>query len=426
MRKAIVIIVLLSVAGVGAWYYRSNGQNGAGTTPTDPAAGGGGPGGGRGGRGGGPRAPMTVDTANPSRHDIVEYVTVVGNLIGAASVDVVPRVAGRLEAINVKLGDRVAKGQSVAKIEDRAIREQLKQREANLDVNKANVIQRDNDAKAAQAVLERTKTSFERGIAARQSLEDAELKYNSALSQVSVARAQVVQTQAQIDELKITLGDTNVVSPVDGFVGRRVLDQGAFAGANTVILSVVDISTVRMVANVVEKDFKRVQPGVEARVSVDVFPGEKFSGEVSRVAPIFDPATRTAAIEIEVPNPGFRLKPGMYARVELTVDRRKGVLAVPLGAVIDAEGKRGVYVTDGQTARLREVHTGLQDEQRVEILDGVSETDRVITVGALALRDGDRVTLIGGAPGTGGGRAGRGGREGEGRRGGGEQATGRQ
>ena len=113
-----------------------------------------------------------------------------------------------------------------------------------------------------------------------------------------------------------------MISPVDGFVSKRNLDPGAFAGANTVILSVVDISTVRMVANLVEKDFKRVQPGVEAVVEVDAFPGESFRGQVSRVAPVFDPATRTASMEIEVPNPGFRLKPGMYARVRLTADRR--------------------------------------------------------------------------------------------------------
>ena len=144
-----------------------------------------------------------------------------------------------------------------------------------------------------------------------------------------MAKSQVMQTQARLDELKITLSNTNIISPVDGFVGKRNLDPGAFAGANTPILSVVDIGTVRLVANLVEKDFKRVEAGVQAKVEVDAFPGETFTGRVSRVAPVFDPATRTAAMEIEVPNPGFRLKPGMYARVQLTAERRTNASGRP-------------------------------------------------------------------------------------------------
>ena len=150
----------------------------------------------------------------------------------------------------------------------------------------------------------------------------------------------------------------------------------------------------RLITNLVEKGFKRIVPGVVAEVSVDAFQGEQFQGVVSRVAPVFDPATRTASMEIEVPNPGFRLKPGMYARVRLTVERRPNALTVPRGAVVDTEGKRGVFMIDNaQTARFREVQTGLQDNDRIEILDGLSDGERVVTAGSLALRDGDRVQL---------------------------------
>ncbi|HET9269324.1 MAG TPA: efflux RND transporter periplasmic adaptor subunit, partial [Vicinamibacterales bacterium] len=133
----------------------------------------------------------------------------------------------------------------------------------------------------------------------------------------------------------------------------------------------------------------------------------QFRGVVSRVAPVFDPATRTAAMEIEVPNPGFRLKPGSYARVRLTVERRAGALTVPRNALVDTEGKRGVFLVDAQTARFREVQTGLTDAERVEITRGLNDGDRVVTVGALALRDGDRVVLADAAN-KGGGRGGRG------------------
>ena len=346
---------------------------------------------------------------------MVEHITVVGNLIGEATVDVVPRIAGRIAQMPVKLGDRVNKGQLVAKIEDNEIREQVNQAEANLAVNRANVMARENDLRVAESTTARLQRSYDSGLLSKQALEDADARVSTARSQLDVARAQVNQTQARIDELKITLGNTSVLSPVDGFVGRRLLDPGAFAGANTVMLSVVDIGSVRLVANLVEKDFKRIQAGVEAVVEVDAFPGESFRGQVSRVSPVFDPATRTAQMEIEVPNPGFRLKPGMYARVSLTSDRRADALTVPRAAVVDIEGKRGVFLVESDLAKFQEIKTGVSDGTVMEVTSGLTDGQRVVTTGALAIRNGDRVSVLG---------AGRGGREGRGSREGGGARTG--
>ena len=351
---------------------------------------------------------MSVETATVSRHDVVDYVTVVGNLIGEATVDVVPRVAGRVESIPVKLGDRVTRGQLVAKVEDREVREQVNQSEANIEVNRATVVSRENDLKVAKNALERAQTSFERGILSRQALEDAEARYNSAVSQVTVAKAQLASTQARLDELKINLANTQMFAPMDGVISRRMLDPGGFAGGNTVVLSLVDIGTVRLVANLVEKDFRRVPTGADASVTVDAFPGEVFKGQVSRVAPVFDPGTRTATMEIEVPNPGYRLKPGMYARVQLTADFRPNALTVPRDAIVDVDSRHGLYVVEGDTARFRALRTGVSDGERVELLDALDEGTRVVTIGALSIRDGDRITQ---APPA--GRGARGGRSGQ-------------
>ena len=396
MRSIFVFVAVVAVGVGGTLYYRSLSPDAAAASPAATA--GGGPGGGRGG----PRQPMTVDTATVARYEIVEYVTVVGNLIGQTTVDVVPRIAGRIESVAVKLGDQVTRGQLIAKIEDREIRQQINQAEAGLAVNAANVQQRRNDERVRLTTLERQRDLFAKGLSSQQDLEDAEALYNAATSQVLVAESQVQQTEARIDELNITLSNTQVASPVDGFISQRNLDPGAFAGANTVLVSVVEISTVRLVASLVERDFNRVQAGVEAQVTVDAFPGEQFRGQVSRVAPVFDPATRTATMEIEVPNPGYRLKPGMYARVRLTVDRRPEALTVPRNALLDYEGQRGVFVVDRDVARFHPVTVGLQDADRAEILDGLAEGQRVITTGALALRDGDQVLFATEAAGRGG------------------------
>jgi membrane fusion protein (multidrug efflux system) len=163
-----------------------------------------------------------------------------------------------------------------------------------------------------------------------------------------------------------------------------------------------------MVANLVEKDVKRVRQGTPAAVEVDAYPGEQFSGRVARVAPVFDTATRTAQMEIEIPNPSYRLKAGMYARVRLTVDTRPNALVVPRNALVELEGRRGVFVASGDKAAFAPVETGLQDEAKVEITSGLRDGASVVTTGAAALRDGDTIVLAGaagaGAPGRAGGQ----------------------
>jgi RND family efflux transporter MFP subunit len=418
-RVALVLVLLVALAG-GTWYLY--GPNDTAAAPASGAPEG------RGGAGRGRGAvAMTVETAAAGRHEITDFITVVGNLVGDATVDIGPRVAGRIEAVHVKLGDRVERGQVVAKVEDRELRQQISQVQANLELNKATVVARENDVKVTAAAFERARMTEERGLISKAALEESESRQNSAASQVTMAQAQLAATLARYEELKITLSNTSVLSPVDGFVGRRNLDPGAFAGTNTAILSLVDISTVRLIANIVEKDFKRVERGADAVVEVDAFPGERFTGQVSRVAPVFDPATRTATIEIEVANPGFRLKPGMYARVRLMAEHRADALTVPRPAVVDVGGRRGVYLVDGENARFRDVRTGLSDDERIEILEGVEEGAVVVTTGALAIRDGERITTAaaarrGGEPGV--GRGGRGG--GRGGRSGAPPAAGRQ
>jgi RND family efflux transporter MFP subunit len=405
MKKLLVSLIVVACAGVAGFMVY-------GRDASAPAAGAGGAGGPGGGRAGGPpggRPPMPVEFASVKRGPIVEHVLVVGNLIGAATVEAVPKINGRLDTVNVKLGDPVRRGQIIAKVEDREIQEQVKQAEAQFNVSRATIRQREADLKLAQTNLERNKSLLDRQLLPRQTFDDTEARHQAALAQVDLAKAQFEQASSRLDELRINLGNTVIASPVDGFVGKRFLDPGGFVGPNTPVASLVDIRSVRMVANLVEKDVKRVTVGTPAAVEVDAFPGETFEGRVSRVAPVFDPATRTAEMEIEVPNAGFRLKPGMYARVQLKVSSRNDALTVPSNAIVMVDGKPGVFTAgaaggrgDAQpaarggdanalVARFLPVETGIREAQQIEILVGVTDGTRVVTTGAGALKDGDRI-----------------------------------
>jgi RND family efflux transporter MFP subunit len=398
MRKTLLLVIVAVVVLAGFLITRE------GDTPTDAAGAAPAAGGGRASGRSAARPPMPVEFATARRAPLTERVLVVGNLIGAATVQAVPKINGRLQSVDVQLGDQVRHGQVIAKVEDREIQEQVRQAEAAYRVGEATIRQREADLKLAQTNLERNKSLLERQLLPKQTYDDTEAREQAAVAQLDLARAQFEQAKARLEELKINLANTAIVSSVDGFVAKRFLDPGATVSPNVPVASLVDIRTVRMVANLVEKDLKRVTVGTRADVDVDAFPGETFSGRVGRVAPVFDPATRTAEMEIEVPNSAFRLKPGMYARVQLTVATRADAITVPSNAVVRLDGKPGVFTVQARSAgagsdggdttmnvKFVLVEMGIRDGENVEIVSGVRDGVRVITTGAGALKDGDRV-----------------------------------
>ena len=414
MRKFVVIAIVVAVVGGAAAYFGvfsrggeaasgpQAGRQGGGQRPQ----GGGGFGGGGfpGGPGGGgfPRVPMTVELGTAKRGDVAAHLTVVGNLIGLQTVDVAPRTAGRLLSVNVQMGDSVRRGQTIAKVEDREIVEQVRAAEASQEVAKATIRQREADLNVSQLNFERSKNLFSRGLLAKQALDDAESRYIASVAQLDLSKAQLSQNDARLQELRINLQNTTVASPVDGFVGRRNVDPGAMVNTNVAIASVVDISRLKLIVNVVEKDLRMVTAGDVGVVEVDAYPGEKFNGRIARVAPVLDPATRTASIEIEIPNRDGRLKPGMYARISLIVEERKNALVAPKNAVIDFEDKRGVWIpNEERRAQFVPVTLGIEGPEQIEVLAGLKEGDRFVTTGAAAVRNNDQL-IIAGEAGNGG------------------------
>jgi RND family efflux transporter MFP subunit len=411
MRRIVIIAVIIAAALTGVAFYSgmfSRDSAAQAAAVQDPAAQGraGGAGARQGGGGRGGRGQLTVELAPVVHAGVNRELSVVGNLIGDQTVSVVPKTAGRLEEITVKLGDRVNRGQRIAKIEDDEILEQVRQAEAAFEVAKATIRQREADLSLAKTNAERSRNLFQRQLLPQQTLDDAEAKYQSAQAALDLARAQNTQSQSRLDELRFTLQNTIITSPVNGFVSRRAVDPGAFVSPNSPVVEVVDITRVRLVANIIEKDLKQIAVADMARVEVDAFPGEDFMGRIARVSPVLDPSTRTAPIEVEISNPQYRLKPGMYARVGIITESHPNALVVPTNAVVDVNGTRGVYLSVNNVATFHPVKIGIEGNERTEILDGVAAGDRIVSTGAAGLRNGDPIVLAGG----GGGRGGRGNR----------------
>jgi len=213
MRKVVLVVALVGLTGAGYAWYRSapEGDPAPGSASGRPAGGAQGAGG-PGGAAGMGRPPMTVELATARRDRVVDRFMVVGNLTGAATVSVSPKVPGRLDSVMVRIGDRVTRSSVIAQVDDREIREQVKQAEASFQVAQATIRQREADLLFAKTNLDRSRNLFERQLLPRQTLDDAEARAQAATAQLDLAHAQFDQAQSRLEELRITLENTTILT----------------------------------------------------------------------------------------------------------------------------------------------------------------------------------------------------------------------
>ncbi len=305
---------------------------------------------------------------------------------------------GRLVRLYAGQGSNVKKGQKLADLEsadiDQAEADYLK---ALADFENARRTSA-AEVKFAQATYDRTKMLYEKTITAGKNLQAAEhdLEVAKASAASSIAGTKAALTSARrhllilglresdIDALasKSSLGAVfSLTSPISGIVIERNGTIGATVGSDANVFKIIDISRVWIDANVFEKDLERVRRGQEVRVSVPAFPGSTFSGRVILVSSVVDPETRSVKVRTEVPNPDGRLKPDMFANVQIITDLHRAAISIPQSAVLDDGGKTVVFVADGSGYKKRVVTAGIRANDRVEITDGLIAGDKVVVKG---------------------------------------------
>ncbi len=339
---------------------------------------------------------VAVEVAKVKIGDVEEKLSYVGSLLADASVTVAPKVSGRVEKVLVKVGDWVREGQVLAVLDKEELTEEFNEAQASLKVYEATLIGKEAELKDQKRKLDRSKILLERTLIAREEVDTLETQVLSANARVELTKAQVTQMKSRLDSARIRLKYTEVISPFAGYVGKRFIDRGALVNSNTPLMTIVDISSVKVNIAVVESDYRKISPGQVAAITVDAYPGRRFQGKVARMAPVLDQETRTAAVEIELRNPGGDLKPGMFARAEIVAQRRSGVLLVPKGAQVQSQDGYGVFkiLGDGDRVGLVAIKPGLGQRGWVEVQGGLKEGDRIVTLGSNLLRDGQRVMII--------------------------------
>ncbi len=215
----------------------------------------------------------------------------------------------------------------------------------------------------------------------------------------SVRKGEVV---ALIDRDEPALGFTKaeVKAPIKGTLIRYYVDIGDSVipqepMPQEPVLNIAYMDIVKIIVNVGEKDIAKLRKGEKVRVSVDAYPGESFLGRVVKVAPAVDPRSRKLKVELEIENKDHRLKPGMFADVEIIYNEHSDVLVVPRISVLEREGRTILFTVEDNRAKLIEVKTGIGDEEKIEIVEGLTEGESVVIEGNYGLTDGAKVEVGG-------------------------------
>ncbi len=358
---------------------------------------------------------QTVAVKAAGRETLTRTLTLTAEFIPYQEVDVMAKIAGYLQKINVDVGDHVLPGQVLAVLESPEMRDDLTRAGASIQRNRADLQRAADEVKRAESNYQMTHVTYTRlanvmrsqpGLVAQQEVDDAQGKDLAAQAQLAGARSALTSAEeqikvSQVDQSKsqTMLDYTRVVAPFAGVVTKRYADNGAMIQAGTSSRSqatpVVRISQnhlLRLVLPVPESVAGLVKPGRTVELKVPSL-GETRAARVSRISDKVDTATRTMHVEVDVPNADNKLIPGMYAEVTIKLDARAEALVVPTQALKTvADGTRQLaVVSGGGVVELRKVATGIETATAVEVLSGLEPGELVVVGSHSQLLNGTRV-----------------------------------
>ncbi|MBN1543617.1 efflux RND transporter periplasmic adaptor subunit [candidate division KSB1 bacterium] len=340
------------------------------------------------------RPPVAVQTDSVRTGAIRDVREYTGSVHALYQYVVAPKVSGRIVEMTKRIGDWVDKGERIVVMDGAEYQQALAEAEANLKIARASLAEAQSQFALSEQELERVRSLQEKGIASPAELDAATTNNKAQQSRLELAKAQVEQREAALQSARIRLSYTTLSASQPGFIGERFVDEGSLLAPNTPVLTIIGIDTVIVRTTIIERDYGRIQIGQAADVIVDAFPGTLFPGRVSRIAPMLQEASRMAAMELVVPNPGRRLKPGMFARVRVVLVHKDSARIVPSAAIISKNGQSGLYLLpdSGNQVRYTPVEIGISNNEWSEILSPPVE-GRVITLGQHLLEEGSTVIL---------------------------------
>jgi RND family efflux transporter MFP subunit len=319
-----------------------------------------------------PTGSIAVQTLPILRRDLVHGLTLPGNVSPWLQATLYAKLPGYLKWMGADKGDVVKKGQLLAVLDAPEIEQQFQQAEADYHIK--------------QVTFERLRNVWR---------ENPDV---IAKQDVDVAEAAAKAARYLRDSRKSMLEYTKVLAPFNGIITARFADPGAFIPAavgsatQTVpFFTIMDLDTVRVYVSVPQEAALLAKDGIPALLTARELPRQEFRGAITRTTTALDPSTRTLLVEIDMPNPDHRLRPGMFVTVTLILQEHPQALALLPAALVNEKTGTSVFVVEGGRAKQVAVKTGLDDGTWVEILEGLQENTEVIVVGKSGLADGQAV-----------------------------------
>ena len=359
----------------------------------------------------------SAKVATAMRGDIAHTLSLAGQFQPYQVVDVHPKVTGFMVKINVDIGDRVRKGETLAVLEVPELNAQLKGTVFEVERAKDDLLRAQHEIKRAEAIHSALHADYERlletskaqpGLIAQQELDDAESKDLSSESQVDAAKAAAAgaQQHAEVahtdkDRVQAMQNYTNVVAPLDGVIVWRYADTGALiqsgTNSNEQDIPIVRLSQsglLRLRMPIPENDVQFVHIGDPMQVRVDAI-GRSFTGKIVRFTRDVNFETRTMETDIDVENQDLSISPGMYANTEMQLGHAEKVVTIPVEALVLKGNQETVYLLDaGNRIRARNVEVGLRGSRLAEIKSGLEPGDRVILGAQDKYSEGQQVSPI--------------------------------
>lgn len=345
MRRMMVILAVVLVVGLSL-HYGSTMLGGGAKKPE--------------------KRPVAVEVALVAEKPLELTLDTVGTLRANESIVVRPEIAGIIEKFGFNEGALVKKGAALVALDDRILRAEFRQAEANV--------------KLARQNFKRSSELSKTGVASQRSFDDAQ----------STLR----QAEAAYDLAKVRLEKTRITAPFDGMVGLRAKSPGDFVEIGDDIVTLSDASRIKVDFNIPEKAAGSLGIGQEVTIMVDALPKQTFTGMVYALDPKIDEQGRSIALKAIIPNLNYQLKPGYFARVQLIQERKEAALMIPEEAIVPVGQDAFVFVVEGDVAKRMKVTTGARKNSEVEILSGLMKDQKIVTAGQMKIQDGAAVVPI--------------------------------
>lgn len=309
---------------------------------------------------------IPVEVMDVSRGTISAYYSNTATLEAVEEANIVSKVRGIIQEINVEEGDDVRAGQVIAKIEDDQYRIEAERAKATLD-------RMYND-------FQRNKELFDKQLISAEVYENSRFEYEAQKSAYELAQ--------------LNYQHTSIKSPISGVISERMVKKGNMIGIDQQVFRVTDFDPIQAILYVPEHERSKIRKGQRAELLADAIPGKLFTGQVERISPTIDPTTGTFKVTVYMDQNQENLRPGMFGRVKIVYDTRENTKMIPKAAIISEDETQSVFVIKDSLAFRKNIRTGYINGTNIEVIDGLEDGEIVVTTGQGSLTDSTKVNIV--------------------------------